>query len=145
METAGNLWACPCIIPLLWGRCRTSNTVLRVPRVHNPNENAGWLLCGTEFCEDFTPKKVLNGAPVLASIRHKHRSFTCSFNFFISFLLICLRYSPKRFWVTRMKLLFVSYTLVCVRRWNKYTRLFISSHNLHGLYACRIDRPTIKL
>jgi len=36
----------------------TSNTVLRVPRVHNPNENAGWLLCGTEFCEDFTPKDI---------------------------------------------------------------------------------------
>jgi len=36
----------------------TSNTVLRVPGVHNPNENAGWLLCGTEFCEDFTPKDI---------------------------------------------------------------------------------------
>ena len=35
----------------------TSNTVLRVPRVHNPNENAGWLLCGTEFWERFYAKR----------------------------------------------------------------------------------------
>jgi len=34
-----------------------------------------------------------------------------------------------------MKLLFASYTLVCVRRWNKYTRLFISSHDLHAWAA----------
>ena len=39
------------------GPVSTSNTVLRVPRVHNPNENGGYLLCGTEFCENFTPKR----------------------------------------------------------------------------------------
>jgi len=36
----------------------TSNTVRRVPGVHNPNENASWLLCGTEFCEYFTSKDI---------------------------------------------------------------------------------------
>jgi len=58
MPTAGNLWACPCIILFLWGPGPTSDTVLRVPRVHKTNENGGCLLWGTRECEYFTPKDI---------------------------------------------------------------------------------------
>jgi len=75
----------------------TSNTVFRVPRVHNQMRTPV-IYFVVQTSANISRQKILNGAPVglLASIRHKHRSFTCSFEFFISFLLICLPLFPQQ-------------------------------------------------